>query len=269
MTQGNVVFSKYNPSGNMTVLVHSTHPESHYVNIANQLMATEHICCEQVGFIEKGHHDKLKLVMSGHEFCGNATISFLHYLKTQQLLPSHQVDVEVSGRQDLVSCKVHHDNSYEVTMPSQKQITSTKLNMKDQVLSAKRIEYDSYLHFVVPVQHINEEMKQAVEQFIQKTKWDVRFKTVGVMLYQHHNDYMEPFIYVPSISSMIWEQSCASGTASVGAYIHHQTGQSCHYRQISQPGGILSVSTKQNHNAYHTTIKGHVTTVATGTAYIE
>ncbi|UWF56680.1 hypothetical protein NZD48_11795 [Staphylococcus hyicus] len=46
-----VHFSKFNPSGNMTVLVDSDHVESAYVPIANQLMQTSHVCCEQVGFV--------------------------------------------------------------------------------------------------------------------------------------------------------------------------------------------------------------------------
>ena len=47
-------------------------------------MATTHVCCEQVGFIESVNYengDNYHLVMSGNEFCGNATMSYIHYLK--------------------------------------------------------------------------------------------------------------------------------------------------------------------------------------------
>lgn len=47
-----IEFSKYNPSGNMTILVHSQHHPNDYAKIANQLMASTHVCCEQVGFIK-------------------------------------------------------------------------------------------------------------------------------------------------------------------------------------------------------------------------
>ena len=63
-----VEFSKYNPSGNMTILVHSKHHPEEYASIANQLMATTHVCCEQVGFIESSDYtngDQFHLVMSG------------------------------------------------------------------------------------------------------------------------------------------------------------------------------------------------------------
>ena len=54
-----------------------------YASIANQLMATTHVCCEQVGFIESTQNDDgndFHLVMSGNEFCGNATMSYIHHL---------------------------------------------------------------------------------------------------------------------------------------------------------------------------------------------
>ena len=68
-----IEFSKYNPSGNMTILVHSKHHPNEYATIANQLMATTHVCCEQVGFIESTNHNNWEtyhLVMSGNEFAG-------------------------------------------------------------------------------------------------------------------------------------------------------------------------------------------------------
>ncbi|MDU4600801.1 MAG: diaminopimelate epimerase, partial [Staphylococcus warneri] len=40
-----IEFSKYNPSGNMTILVHSQHHPSDYAKIANRLMASTHVCC--------------------------------------------------------------------------------------------------------------------------------------------------------------------------------------------------------------------------------
>ncbi len=57
--------------------LHSKHDASEYASIANQLMAATHVCCEQVGFIESTQNDDgndFHLVMSGNEFCGNATM---------------------------------------------------------------------------------------------------------------------------------------------------------------------------------------------------
>ena len=81
----------------MTILVHSKHHPEEYASIANQLMATTHVCCEQVGFIESSDYtngDQFHLVMSGNEFCGNATMSYIHYLQEHQLLESEQFQLK-------------------------------------------------------------------------------------------------------------------------------------------------------------------------------
>lgn len=104
-----IEFSKYNPSGNMTILVHSKHHPSEYAKIANQLMATTHVCCEQVGFIESINYDDMEhyhLVMSGNEFCGNATMSYIQYLNERLLLQHQQFQLKVSGCSHLVPCTV-------------------------------------------------------------------------------------------------------------------------------------------------------------------
>lgn len=260
-----VEFSKYNPAGNMTVLVHSEHDSKHYGLIAQQLMSEMHLGCEQVGFIEENNHQRPNLVMSGQEFCGNATLCFIHYLKNQHLLERGQQSVEVSGREDEVVYQLHEADYYEVTMPKPTQITTITLDFKGMSIQARRIEYPQYLHFVIAVDQIDHTLKQKMEQFLQDSAWQQHFKTVGVMLYQPKKQYMEPLIYVPAINSMIWERSCASGSASVGMDLYHSEC-SCHDQPIVQPGGTLTVSV--THRG-HITIKGAVHTVATGMAYIE
>ncbi|WP_415427086.1 hypothetical protein [Staphylococcus borealis] len=57
-------------------------------------MQTSHVGCEQVGFIVDAKGDiPHQLVMSGQEFCGNGTLSFIHYLKTRDLLPSSSFEL--------------------------------------------------------------------------------------------------------------------------------------------------------------------------------
>ena len=58
------------------------------------------MCCEQVGFIESVNYengDNYHLVMSGNEFCGNATMSYIHYLKERLLIQHQQFQLRVSG----------------------------------------------------------------------------------------------------------------------------------------------------------------------------
>lgn len=272
-----IKFSKYNPSGNMTVLVHSSHDRSEYGYIAEQMMQTSHICCEQVGFIESESCDRdrpFHLVMSGNEFCGNATISFMHYLKSNHLINEQAVvdqslQVQVSGCSELVTCKIHDNDCYEVMMPQPRSVIQEQLRLCDTSITVTKIIYESYLHFVVPVDCVTRSLQKEVEKFVRETEWQSEFKTIGIMLFNKCSQTLSPLIYIPELQSAIWENSCGSGTASIGIFKSYSETSDCDSLVVHQPGGDIIVTTKLDGKSYITTITGTVATVATGTAYIE
>ncbi len=239
-------FSKYNPSGNMTVLVHSKHHPSEYADIANCMMKFSHVCCEQVGFVSSTRDGLYKLEMSGHEFCGNATISYLHYLYEHNLLPHSKVELSVSGRADLVQCKICDDGKYEV--------------------KAIEVIYESYVHIIVPVSEITDQLKRGVETYVRTYKWSHHLKTIGIMLFNTITQYLVPLIYIPKVKSIVWENSCGSGSASIGIYETWYKQKTIHKLEIKQPGGSIWVSS--NIDDFETSIIGEVSTVAIGQAYL-
>lgn len=267
-----VEFSKYNPSRNMTILVHSKHQPSEYAAIAHQLMATTHMCCEQVGFIESVNYengDNYHLVMSGNEFCGNATMSYIHYLKERLLIQHQQFQLRVSGCSHPVECKVHSQH-YEVTMPKVHQVKERFVKLGEQQFKAFEISYDTYIHYVMMCDDVDLAIKQCVEDFVSAQTWHRQFKTIGVMLFQQDKQFIYPLIHIPAIDSLIWENSCGSGAASIGVLVNYLTDHDIQDYLVNQPGGSIIVSSrKSGQNEYQTTIKGQVSTVATGQAYIE
>lgn len=268
-----VEFSKYNPSGNMTILVHSKHHPEEYASIANQLMATTHVCCEQVGFIESSDYtngNQFHLVMSGNEFCGNATMSYIHYLQEHQLLESEQFQLKISGCSQTVSCTVHNQQYYEVGMPQVQSIVPRQLIIAGQPYDALELIYETYIHYVIQTQETTMNFKYQVEQFVREQQWHTTFKTIGIMLFDSRQHFLMPLIYIPEVQSLIWENSCGSGAASIGVFQQYQTNQPCKDFEVKQPGGSIVVSsTYSNKKGYITSIKGQVSTVATGLAYIE
>ncbi|PTH56777.1 histidine racemase CntK [Staphylococcus agnetis] len=265
-----VHFSKFNPSGNMTVLVDSEHDASHYVTIANQLMQTSHVCCEQVGFVIKpqSSNDLYGLQMSGNEFCGNATLSLLHYLKERQLVQAGELSLHVSGVSTPTPCVIHALGDYEVTLPAPHTYEWQSLKLGTKTFDVLKITYASYCHFVVPIASYSEAMCQTVEAFVKHETWPSHFKTIGMMLYNADEHRLYPLIYVPELGSIIWEQSCGSGTGSIGIYeaLNHTNG--CADVVVHQPGGALRVCAQMGESS-RITIRGHVKTVAMGLAYIE
>ncbi|MEB7384631.1 histidine racemase CntK [Staphylococcus xylosus] len=273
MSRKVIEFSKYNPSGNMTILVHSQHDSRDYANIANQLMTTSHVCCEQVGFIESTNTDfnrNCHLVMSGNEFCGNATMSYIHYLQESNILQKHQCAIKVSGCTELVQCEVHSNQHYEVSMPQAQHVSPVKLNINQQQWHAIEIVYESYVHFVVPVTEVTTELQHQVEQFVRQQTWSNKYKTIGIMLFDEQRQFLKPLIFIPEIQSLVWENSCGSGTASIGIFKNYKSNSTCEDFIVHQPGGnILVTSRKCPKSGFQTSIKGQVSTVATGKVFIE
>ncbi|MGK8295490.1 histidine racemase CntK [Staphylococcus arlettae] len=268
--QANVIhFSKYNPTGNMTVLVHSQHDSANYSAIAQSVMSESHLFCEQVGFMIKPFVDEhYELVMSGKEFCGNAALSFAHYLYSQKFITKQNFKIKMSGISHQTHCYVHKLGLYEVGMPRALEVDETVVVLADQHYDAVIVTYKSYQHIVLPVSTVTEDLRQACEHYVQSQQWPTYFKTIGLLLYDAASQNMTPLIYVPEVNSLVWEHSCASGTASIGAYYTYRTAIKCEHFTVNQPGGPMWVSSNKRGQHYHMTIKGHVTTVATGLAYI-
>ncbi|ARJ51998.1 diaminopimelate epimerase [Staphylococcus lutrae] len=266
-----VHFSKFNPSGNMTVLVDSQHDPSEYAPLAQQLMQTSHVGCEQVGFIERADGDvPHRLVMSGQEFCGNGTLAFIHYLKTRNLLTSSSVALNVSGLNDPVQCVVHEEtNEYETSLPRPIHMEARRYCIDDVVFEGLEIQYDTYQHFVCPITVWSDALATSMETFVRETQWPAHLTAIGIMLYDVLHARLYPLIYIPQVDSVIWEQSCGSGTGSVGVYEAYRQGVEQVEKEIVQPGGVLSVGVTRTGMDYDITIKGQVVTVATGLAYIE
>ncbi len=153
----------------MTILVHSKHDASEYASIANQLMAATHVCCEQVGFIESTQNDDgndFDFIMSGNEFCGNATMSYIHHLQESHLFKDQQFKVKVSGCSDLVQCAIHDCQYYEVQMPQAHRVLPTTINMGNHSWKAIEIIYETYVHYVIPVKQVTTEIQHLVESYV-------------------------------------------------------------------------------------------------------
>ncbi|SUM67176.1 diaminopimelate epimerase [Staphylococcus saccharolyticus] len=236
-------------------------------------MATTHVCCEQVGFIESINYDDMEhyhLVMSGNELCGNATMSYIQYLNERLLLQHQQFQLKVSGCSHLVPCTVHNHQCYEVGMPQVQCVTRRRLKIAEQEWSAIEISYESYVHYVIACEDTSISLKQKVEEFVRHQSWHTQYKTVGVMLFQPQQQFLQPLIFIPEVQSLVWENGCGSGVASIGVYLNYQTKGAFEDYKVNQPDGSIRVTSSfSNEQGYQTSIKGQVSTVATGQAYIE
>lgn len=86
------------------------------------------------------------------------------------------------------------------------------------------------------------------------------------MLFNTTTQYLVPLIYIPKVKSIVWENSCGSGSASIGIYETWYKQKTIHKLEIKQPGGSIWVSS--NIDDFETSIIGEVSTVAIGQAYL-
>ena len=272
-----IKYSKFNPTQNMTVLVHSRHDDSEYADIAKYLMREDHVHCEQVGFIETADTTahQYRLVMSGREFCGNAVMCFVHYLVETMKLTAPAIEMDVSGMSHPVRCDVTPNGDdtyqYQVTMPEVNRITPLTMHLDGQDYAAYQLDYDTYQHIIIPTDDMSASLKRACEDYVQHMDIDTALKTIGIIIYSATLRKQFPMIYVPDIDSVIWERGCGSGTASIGYYLSHCKQEEVDHVDVHQPGGTIQVSVQpdaSNSSYGECKIIGNVTTVSTGETYI-
>lgn len=66
----------------------------------------------------------------------------------------------------------------------------------------------------------------------------------GFMFWDEEKAFLKPLVYVPSIDTLFWEKSCASGTAALANYLCEKNGSV--NLDVKEPGGILHIETSKD-----------------------
>ena len=67
--------------------------------------------------------------------------------------------------------------------------------------------------------------------------------SLGIMTLDRHAGTLLPLVFVPSAGTLCWENSCASGTSAVGAFLAAKEGAVS--LSLRQPGGTLRVDAEE------------------------
>ncbi|WP_460752506.1 hypothetical protein [Myceligenerans cantabricum] len=270
-----VDFVKLSPTQNMTVLVTSTHALADYRAIAAQILSAGHLQAEQVGFVRGATttEAQARLHMAGDEFCGNACMALAVLIAAERepaVGDRTDVVLEASGAEGPLTCRVERqDASYrcELTMPLPGPIEPYLFPGVGAGRSAL-VRYPDVVHLVVESGRHDQALRERAQEVAVRLAATAGVPVVGVMLYDPHRQELAPLVAVPSLDSMVWERSCGSGTASVGAYLAATSRvpvRTC----VHQPGGTMHV--RADHGSRGVTdlrICGQVQVVAEGTAYV-
>ncbi|MBD2868485.1 diaminopimelate epimerase [Paenibacillus arenilitoris] len=271
-----VDFVKCCPANNMTILVMSELPAEQRSRIASQMMNYGHLYAEQVGFVEKPARPGFaaKLHMAGGEFCGNASLALAASLASERSLStgeSMQLTLIVSGSEHPVSCRVQKlDKDYwcEAGMPVPISAETAVIPFEGALLELGIVRYGGSFHLIIDIERFGIE-RAAAERLAKLLGIASGANLVGVMLYRPSAGEMAPLIFIPSLDSLVWEQGCGSGTASLGCYLAW-IARAAIDTPVRQPGGIIQVSVSWDSESIGgVTIGTAVGIVARGKAYVE
>lgn len=272
-------FIKMSPAGNITVFILDQLPRESHSKAAKVLMDPGNLYAEQVGFIEKPNNnpDGIRLQMMGGEFCGNASRSFAAYMvysgypQVKVEHDSYVVPIQVSGLERDLICRVYptsesHIFRASVEMPLPLQIRVEEFVVGGEKRAVIRVDFPGITHFIVD----NESLRSKTEFFhlVRDKMAGVSFEAFGIMYHDFEESSTIPLVYVKDTDSLVWERSCASGTAALGAALSYLSGSDTEL-EIKQPGGSLWIRVKWSEDMPETIVlDGMVDIVAEGTVML-
>jgi diaminopimelate epimerase len=264
-------FVKVSPTQNMTLLVRSEHPVEEYRGIATAIMSAGHVHAEQVGFVRKPTSPGADagLHMAAGEFCGNACMALAAVTAYEEGLGATgpaDVLLEASGAEDVVRCRVerrHPDYFCELAVPLPHRVEPWVAD-GGSVL----VRYEDALHVVIEADRVDQETRDRAQATALRLGESWSVPLIGVMLYEPRRKRLYPLVHIPSLDCMVWERSCGSGTASLGAYLAlKERGPIA--TEVTQPGGTMRVTANREHGRLaELTVAGSVRIVAEGKAYV-
>ena len=241
----------FDPTGNITALVESELPERDQPAAAAALMRREPEV-EQVGFLRPAEGDALpELRMAGGEFCANASMCAAALCALRCESAPETVRLRVSGARSevLVRLQKETDGSFSaaVRMPGKPELFETEYvdGLLRGTLPGLRME--GITHLVIeedsPLYALLREPARAAKA-VRTLCAAQRAKCLGLMFLGGGTPLaLTPLVFVPESGTLFWENSCASGSAAVGAYLAARAGSAVRL-ELREPGGTLEVESE-------------------------
>lgn len=231
----------FDPTGNITILVKTPVPVGDQPAIAADLMRIEPLA-EQVGFLSGDDSCSIALRMAGGEFCGNASMCAAVAAAMESGIREGRISVCSSGAQDPVMAEVSlgEDGIWKGTVDMPKPLSCMEPELPEEgrcpVVSFKGIS-----HVIVEKEIPRERAENLARTWCSHLGADA----LGIMFLDRKAMCLKPLVWVPAAGTLCWENSCASGTTAVGAYLARKTGGPLE-TIVRQPAGNLKIQVSQS-----------------------
>ena len=263
-------YAVMDPTGNITILVETPVPEASQPFAAARLMELEP-AAEQVGFLSSGRDGaELSLRMAGGEFCGNASMSAAVYgeiRKNGDKGSAREILLNVSGAAEPVKVRVEAltgsgtDDGPQfqgtVEMPRPFRIRRAELFLEGEEAEIPAVEFEGITHLIIREDADDAagldraaRIRQDAEHLAPLWCKALGAEALGLMFLNEAEGTMKPLVYVPAAGTLVWENSCASGTTASGAFLAEQQSgadlQRSFQISLKQPGGSLGIRAEKN-----------------------
>ena len=262
-------YAVMDPTGNITILVETPVPEASQPFAAARLMELEP-AAEQVGFLSSGRDGaELSLRMAGGEFCGNASMSAAVYEEVRKAGKEagvREILLNVSGAAEPVKVEVEAfaapggdpEPQFRgtVEMPRPLRIRRAVLSLEGAETEIPAVEFEGITHLIIredaddaPGRSSAAKIRQDAERLAPLWCEALGAEALGLMFLNEAEGTMKPLVYVPAAGTLVWENSCASGTTASGAFLAQQAvdGVRRDFRiSLRQPGGSLMIRAEKD-----------------------
>lgn len=253
-------FSKFSPSGNMTVFLHGPAPASaQRARLCAQ--AIQGVGGEQAGYADL---ERRILTMGGGEFCGNACRAFGALLDLEEppqenprrwnmSINGQCVELEVEGR------KPHWHVRASFELCPTPRLTKTQ-EMPIVILPGIAHALVRVENFPVAAQ------AQATAKALLKLPLLRDQAASGVIWWRDQGDGLEimPFVHVPELATWVLESACGSGSLALAIFLGG--GKNSGQYGMLQPSGDELLVGYEGGTAF---IAGSVDLLATGKVWVE
>ena len=239
-------FVKISPAKNTTVLITDYVDPEDYAQVARVVMSYEYLDAEQVGFIvsPRNRNARLRLEMSGGEFCGNGLLSAAAYGLYKGICREGEFLIESSGVDAPLRCAAAAEsgNTFRVKgdMPAITGLERLTLEIGTRRISGNLVHLPGISHFVTDFWPTKEDFDLIVDTL--QVKADAQ--ALGVIPFQKLDEdrcRILPYVYVRETGSRVFEQACGSGSLALGVHLAGVRGPGC--IRVEQPGGSIAVET--------------------------
>ena len=245
-----IKYSIFNPTGNITALVETKVDIESQPAISDEIMK-RHPEVEQVGFVclEPENSIPINLRMAGGEFCGNAAISAAALYAIRSGIEACSVNVRVNGAPKALEvrlAKAANNPSVfdvELEMPEPLSIERIMLETEGVAEELPVVDMGGISHIIIEESRKLYALKDSPKQAEKAVKSWCRMlgaDCLGLMFLSGEETELTPLVYVPSIDTVFWENSCASGSSAVGMYLADKMNAAVEV-SLKEPAGILRV----------------------------